>query len=132
MSKKRILVVEDHSITRQSLKNYLVSAYQDIEINEARNGREAVDRVTCATPNVIIMDMVMPHMDGARATKEIKARWPEIKIILLLIDPSQGQLAFESGADAYLLKKGDVGELLAVLEELGITSSEKGNSVAHS
>jgi len=132
MNKKRILVVEDHSVTRQSLKNYLLSACPNIEIEEARNGREAMDRVAERLPDVIIMDMVMPHMDGARATQEIKARWPEVKIILLLLDPSQGQLALESGADAYLLKAGDAGELVEVIEEMGTTSLEEGNSIVQS
>ncbi|MEA3441525.1 MAG: response regulator transcription factor [Chloroflexota bacterium] len=117
-NKKRILVVEDHTITRHGITNYLLSAYPNLEIEEARNGREAVDRIAEETPDVIIMDMVMPRMDGARATREIKAGWPSVKIVLMLLDPKQGQLALESGADAYLLKDGDPGELLGVLEEM--------------
>jgi DNA-binding NarL/FixJ family response regulator len=122
MEKKRILVVEDHSITRRGLKNYLLSAYPEIEIEEARNGREALDRVTIQPPDVIIMDMVMPRMDGASATREIKARWPGVKIVLLLLDPGQGQSALDCGADAYLLKEGDTHELLEVLGEMGIAA----------
>jgi len=124
MIKKRILVVEDHSITRRGLINYLLSAYPEFEIEQARNGSEAVDRVAVRTPDVIIMDMVMPRMDGASAAREIKAGWPEVKILLLLLDPGQGQLALESGADAYLLKDSDPGELLEVLEELGVITPE--------
>jgi DNA-binding NarL/FixJ family response regulator len=127
MKNKRILVVEDHSITRRGLKNYLLSAYPEFEIEEARNGREAVDRVVGQIPDAIIMDMVMPRVDGARATQEIKAHWPEVKIVLLLLDPSQGQSALESGADAYLLKDGDPGELLEVLGDMGIASPQAGS-----
>lgn len=127
MKKKRILVVEDHSITRRGLKNYLTSAYPEFKIEEARNGREAVDRVAAQIPDAIIMDMVMPRVDGTRATQEIKAHWPEVKIVLLLLDPGQGQSALESGADAYLLKDSDPGELLEVLGEMGITSLEAGS-----
>jgi two-component system NarL family response regulator len=126
MKKMRILIVEDHSITRRGLTNYLLSAYPEIEIEEARNGREAVDRVAAQPPDAIIMDMVMPRMDGARASREIKARWPEVKIVLLLLDPGQGQSALDSGADAYLLKHSDPGDLLEVLGELGITTAEAG------
>ena len=129
MEKKRILVVEDHSITRRGLKNYLLSAYPELEIEEARNGREAVDRVAEALPDVIIMDMVMPRMDGASATREIKARWPQVKIVLLLLDPEQGQSALDCGADAYLLKEGDTRELLKILGEMGITSLEEGDPI---
>ena len=127
MKKKRILIVEDHSITRRGLKNYLSSAYPELEIYEARNGREAVDCVAEEPPDVIIMDMVMPRLDGANATREIKARLPEVKILLLLLDPGQGQLALESGADAYLLKDSDPGELLEILSEMGIASLETGD-----
>jgi two-component system NarL family response regulator len=121
---KRILIVEDHSITRRGLKNYLSSAYPELEIEEARNGREAVDRVAENAPDVIIMDMVMPRMDGARATRDIKARWPEVKILLLLLDPRQGQSALDSGADAYLLKDGDPGDLIDAVGDMGIASLE--------
>ena len=120
MKKKRILVVEDHAITLRSLKNYLMAVYPEFEIKFARNGREAVNRVAIQPPDVIVMDMVMPYLDGAKATQEIKARWPEVKIILLLLDPKQGHLALESGADAYLFKSGDVNDLVSVLGEMGI------------
>ena len=123
MKKKRILVVEDHAITLRSLKNYLMAVYPELEIKYARNGREAVDRVAVQPPDVIVMDMVMPYLDGAKATQEIKARWPEVKVVLLLLDPKQGQLALESGADAYLFKSGDVNDLVSVLGEMGIASA---------
>jgi len=124
MKQKRILVVEDHSITRRGLTNYLSSASPFVEIEQARNGREAVDLVAQNPPDIIVMDMVMPRMDGSSAAREIKADWPDVKILLLLLDPGQGQLALESGADAYLLKDSDPGELLEVLEELGVITPE--------
>lgn len=127
MHKKRILVVEDHSITRRGLMNYLMSASAELEIEGARNGREAVDLVAKQLQDIVIMDMVMPHLDGASATQEIKARWPEVKVLLLLLDPKQGQSALESGADAYLLKNSDPGELLEVLSEMGIATLETGD-----
>ena len=119
----RILVVEDHAITLRSLKNYLMAVYPEFEIKFARNGREAVNRVAIQPPDVIVMDMIMPYLDGAKATQEIKARWPEVKIILLLLDPKQGHLALESGADAYLLKNGDVNDLVSVLGDMGLASA---------
>jgi CheY-like chemotaxis protein len=124
MKMKYILVVEDHSITRRGLCNYLSSAFPEFEIQEARNGRDAVDQVAAQQPDVIIMDMVMPRMDGGTAAEEIKLHWPEVKILLLLLETEQGHRALESGADAYLLKYGDPGELVKVLGDLGITSVE--------
>ena len=119
--KKRILVVKDHAITLRSLKNYFMAVYPKVEIKYARNGREAVDWVAVQPPDVVVMDLVMPHLDGARATQEIKAGWPEVKVVLLLLDPKQGKLALESGADAYLLIGSDPHELVAVLGDLGLT-----------
>ena len=121
----RILLVEDHSITRRSLKNYLLAAYPGLGIEQARNGREALDRVAIKPPDVVIMDMVMPRLDGARAAQKIKFSWPQVKILLLLLDPTQGGLALESGADAYLLKGGDPQELLCALEDMGIAAPER-------
>ena len=127
MKKKRILVVEDHSITRRSLMAFLTSKWPEFAIEEARNGREAVERVTAHPPDAIVMDLVMPHLDGAKATREIKAQWPEVKIIILILDPGQGQQALQAGADAYLLKEGDPGELLALISELVVPDSESGD-----
>jgi DNA-binding NarL/FixJ family response regulator len=124
MKNKRILVVDDHSITRRSLMAFLNSKWPEITVEGARNGREAVDKVTPHPPDVIIMDLVMPHLDGAKATREIKAQWPEIKVVILILDPTQGQQALEAGADAYLLKEGDPVELLAVISELVVPDSE--------
>ena len=70
------------------------------------------------------MDLVMPYLDGVKATREIKAQWPEVKVIILILDPNQGQQALQAGADAYLLKEGDPVELLAVISELILPDSE--------
>ena len=124
MKPVHILIAEDHSITRRGLASLLTSANPKLEIVEAGNGREAIDLVTVKVPDVIIMDMVMPHLDGARATQEIKIRWPQVRILLLLLDSGQGQSALEAGADAYLLKDNDPAELLEVLNEFGINLLE--------
>lgn len=127
MNQKRILVVEDHSITRCSLMALLNSKWPEFTIEDSRNGREAVDKVSDHPPDVIVMDLVMPRLDGAKTTREIKAQWPEVKVILLLLDPRQGQQAFESGADAYLLKEGNPDELLTLISELIVPDSESGD-----
>jgi DNA-binding NarL/FixJ family response regulator len=127
MSKKRILIVDDHSITRRSLMALFTSKWPEFTIEGARNGREAVDKVIALPPEAIVMDLVMPHLDGAKATREIKAQWPEVKVIILILDPSQGQQALQAGADAYLLKEGDPDELLTLISELILTDSESGD-----
>jgi DNA-binding NarL/FixJ family response regulator len=124
MKKKHILVVEDHSLTRRSLMAFLNSKWPELTIEAARNGREAVDKVAAHPPEVIVMDLVMPHLDGAKATREIKSQWPEVKVIILILDPNQGNQAVQAGADGYLLKDGDPNELHTLISELVVLDSE--------
>jgi YesN/AraC family two-component response regulator len=74
----RLAIVDDHELTRESLQNML-SDEPDIEIvGEAANGRQALSMRSCSRPDLILMDVRMPVMDGLAATKEIKQRYPEI------------------------------------------------------
>jgi DNA-binding NarL/FixJ family response regulator len=74
----RLAIVDDHELTRESLQNML-SDEPDIEIvGEAANGRQALSMCSCSRPDLILMDVRMPVMDGLAATKEIKQRYPEI------------------------------------------------------
>ena len=97
-------------------------------MRSARNGREAVDKVTAHPPDAIVMDLVMPHLDGAKATREIKAQWPEIKVDHLDPGAEPGAAGISRLAlDAYLFKEGDPGELLDLITELGVPDSETGD-----
>ena len=79
----RILLVDDHAVVRQGLKAFLATE-ADIEVvGEAANGREAVEQVKRLKPDVVLMDLVMPQLDGIGATAEIKASSPDVDVIAM-------------------------------------------------
>ncbi|WP_102693230.1 response regulator transcription factor [Rummeliibacillus pycnus] len=102
----RILLADDHEMVRIGVSAYL-QVQSDMEvIAEATNGREAVDLALQHRPDIILMDMVMPIMDGAEATKMIIKQWPEAKIMIVtsFLDDDKVYPALEAGAISYLLK----------------------------
>jgi NarL family two-component system response regulator LiaR len=108
-----VLIVDDHGIVRQGLRTYL-ELLDDIEIvGEAGTGIEAVEQVNKHRPDIILMDLVMPEMDGIEATRQILVISPESKV-LVLTSFAEDELIFpvlEAGATGYLLKDVDPNEL---------------------
>ena len=102
----RVMIVDDHPVVRDGLKNMLL-AFDDLElVGEAGDGRQAVAHCGQAQPDVILMDMAMPGMDGIAATRAILKERPRMKIIMLtsFVEDSVVQTALEAGANGYLLK----------------------------
>ncbi|MEM7344157.1 MAG: response regulator transcription factor [Chloroflexota bacterium] len=102
----RVMLVDDHAVVRSGLSAFLL-AYDDLElIGEAGDGVEAVRFCDTIQPDVILMDMVMPDMDGAEATRTIREKYPHIQIIALTSFKEDDLIhkALESGAIGYLLK----------------------------
>ena len=102
----RVMVVDDHAVVRGGLATFLL-AYEDLLlVGEAANGEEAVAECGVCNPDVILMDLVMPEMDGATATRLIRERFPNVQVIALTSfkedDLVQGVLA--AGAIGYLIK----------------------------
>lgn len=115
----RVMVVDDHQVVRQGFSVF-IKAYPDMElVAEARHGNEALawceECEADELPHVVLMDMMMPGMDGVEATRKIRERYPEVQVIALTsFTDEQGlvQAALEAGAIAYLFK--DIsGEALA-------------------
>jgi two-component system, NarL family, response regulator LiaR len=107
--KVRVMLVDDHSVVREGLKNYL-GALGDFEVvGEASTGAEALEVAAKTLPQVILMDLVMPVMDGIEATRRLHETFPDIKVIVLTSFADDDKLfpALRAGAVAYLLK--DVG-----------------------
>ncbi len=112
--KIRTLVVEDHTVVRQGIST-LLSLYSDIEmVGEACDGQEAVEKARQLNPDVILMDISMPRMDGIQATRIILSELPYIRIIGLSMHDKQDQAdrMIQAGASAYCTKDGSTDELL--------------------
>ena len=114
MKRITVLLVEDHTIVRQGLR-LLVEAKGDIEIvAEAKTGREAVQMAEQLRPDVIIMDIAMPLMNGLQATRQILKAFPETKILIFSAhsDPEYVEQVVKAGASGYLVKQSS-GEVVA-------------------
>ena len=102
----RVMLVDDHYMVREGLK-VLLSTCDDIEVvGEAADGAEAVEQCRVLGPDVILMDVMMPVMDGAAATAQITAACPDVKVIALtsFVDEDLVEQALDAGAISYLLK----------------------------
>ncbi|MGM0885761.1 MAG: response regulator [Bacillota bacterium] len=109
----KVLFVDDHEMVRIGVSAYL-SAQSDIEvIGEADNGLKAVELAMQLRPDIILMDLVMPEMDGIEATKRIIEKWPEAKIIIVtsFLDDEKVYPALEAGATSYMLKTSKASEI---------------------
>ena len=113
----RVMLVDDHSVVRSGLKAML-SAEDGMELaGEAADGSEAVRLVERVKPDVILMDLLMPVMDGVAATKAIHDRFPDIRIIILTSFKERDQVdgARKAGAMSYLLKTVSASELVSAI-----------------
>jgi DNA-binding NarL/FixJ family response regulator len=118
--KHRTLIVEDHNLLRQGLRS-MVSGLPDFEVvGEAREGKEAIRQALALQPDLILMDLSMPGMNGIEATAQIKRRLPQIRIIALTAFKSDEYVreALRAGADGYVMKDASYDELLIALRSV--------------
>ena len=102
----RVLLVDDHAVVRQGLCMFLALDDGIAVVGEASDGREAVERARALRPDVVLMDMLMPVMDGIAATREIRASLPETQVLALtsVLEDDSVIGAVQAGAVGYLLK----------------------------
>jgi len=115
----QVLLVDDHNVVRSGLATFL-RAYEDLElVGEARNGLEALHLCRAKQPDVILMDLMMPEMDGIAATRAILADYPEIKIIAMTSFEEEElvQGVLSAGAMSYLLKNVTADELARAIRD---------------
>ena len=118
--KKRLVIVEVHKILRQGLQS-LLSLHDDLEVvAEAGDGVEAIRSININDPDLVLLDLNMPKMDGIAVIKEIKQRSPETKILALTMFKSEDYIleVFKSGGDGYCLKSSDHDELLVAIRSV--------------
>lgn len=112
-SRIRVLIVDDHGVVRRGLRGFF-DLLDDIEVvGEAEDGRRAVQLVDALIPDVVLMDIVMPAMDGIAAIGEIRSRHPDVEIVALtsFIEEERVTAALEAGATGYLLKDAEADDV---------------------
>ena len=116
----KILLVDDHQMVRLGLKSYLELQEDIAEVSEAVNGKEGVEQALASRPDVIIMDIVMPEMNGIEATLAILKEWPEAKILILTsyLDNEKIYPVLNAGAHGYMLKTSSAEEILRAVKKV--------------
>lgn len=116
----RVLIADDHHVVRRGLLFFL-KTQKDIEVvGEAKNGAEAVELVRDLQPDIVLMDLVMPEMDGIQATKRIKSEWPKVAVLMLtsFSDKDHVLPALEAGASGYQLKDIEPDDLVESIRQI--------------
>lgn len=119
----RVLIADDHALFRDSLRSLLEA--RDIEVvGEAGDGRQAIELAWQLKPDVVLMDLTMPEMDGLEATKRLAAQLPEVKVVVLTASDDDNDLfeAIKSGAKGFLLKDLESDRFFSLLE--GVSRGE--------
>jgi DNA-binding NarL/FixJ family response regulator len=113
----RILIADDHSLFRDSLRSLIEAQGHDV-VGEARNGREAVELAKRLRPNIVLMDLTMPELDGLAATRLLTAEASDVKVVVLTASDDDSNLfeAIKSGAQGYLLKDLEASQFFTLLE----------------
>ena len=118
----RVMIVDDHEVVRRGLASYL-----------AGSGEQAVRMCSTVQPDVVLMDIIMPHLDGVETTRRIKAIYPNVKILLMtgFVDAAEIKNAFAAGAAGFLLKSAPIDDLQAVIRTVHAGRLTFSPEVAH-
>ncbi len=120
MSTIRLMLVDDHDIVRTGLRTFLETQEGLQVVAEARNGEEAIQRAIEAQPDIVIMDITMPQMDGLQATRQLKSSLPACHVLALTVHEDK-QYLFEmltAGASGYITKQSAAEELVAAIHTI--------------
>ena len=113
----RILIADDHALFRDGLRSLLTAQGHEV-VGEAKNGKQAVAMAKEIAPDLVLMDLSMPEMDGIAATKLLTAEMPNVRVVILTASESDTTLfeAIKSGAQGYLIKNLEADDFFALLD----------------
>ncbi|SDP98843.1 response regulator [Lentzea jiangxiensis] len=121
-SRIKVFLVDDHSVVRKGMRVFLDQIEDVLVVGEAVDGQEAVDALAIAAledrlPDVVLMDLMMPRLDGIGATRVIKQKHPEVQVVALtsFSETERVHLVLEAGASGYLLKDAEADEVVAAV-----------------
>jgi DNA-binding NarL/FixJ family response regulator len=116
----QVLIVDDHAILRDGIRSLLERQGGIIVVGEASNGREALAQVGELRPDIILMDVAMPVMDGLEATRRIKETYPEVKVLILTQHDSREYVTplLQAGASGYVLKRSGGREVVMAIRQV--------------
>jgi two-component system, NarL family, response regulator LiaR len=114
----RVLITDDHKVVRRGLRGFLELDPELEVVGEASNGEEAVELARSLEPDVVLMDLLMPVMDGIEATRQIRRELPEVEVVALtsVLEDASVTGAIKAGAIGYLLKTTDADELCEAIK----------------
>jgi len=120
MRKPVILIVEDHDELRHSLQDWLRSFFRDCSVLQAKSGEEAVQKANAESPDIVLMDVMLPEMNGIEAASRIKDLVPDVQILMLSMyeDSAYQSDAAAAGATAYIPKRRMGAELIPAITKL--------------
>jgi two-component system response regulator YesN len=126
----KTLIVEDNSTFRRSLKEVLCTRFPSIDVEEAADGKEALQKIAAHVPEIVFMDIKLPGENGLQITKKVKAKYPEIIVIIFTYYdlPEHREAAFQCGANHFLSKGTSTQEVVqlvqSIISEKGLDSNE--------
>lgn len=120
--KIKVILVDDHEMVRLGLKSFLNLQTDITVVGEASNGREGIDLALDLRPDVVVMDLVMPEMDGVEATLELLTYWSDVKILVLTsyLDNEKIYPVIDAGAKGYMLKTSSALEILNAIRKVAV------------
>jgi len=120
MARIRVLLAEDHTIVRKGLRSLLDDEADIQVIGEAEDGRQAVEEVERLLPDVVLMDITMPGLNGLEAARRIKKRFPEVKVLVLTMHSNEEYIfqVLRAGASGYLVKQAAPAELVWAIQAI--------------
>jgi DNA-binding NarL/FixJ family response regulator len=124
----KVLIVDDQLRARRSLQALLGTCPRVGSTQEAEGGREALEVMENYHPDMVLMDVRMPDMDGLEATRQIHTRWPKARIVVVSMYPEYREAALAAGAERFLTKGEAVDQLITLLDSVGQGSNSSPSS----